>query len=58
MGFPNRACDAGNVVNGDGGDFSQVTLIPNDITDEPAALAAKQTDAIWVFQAGAESMLM
>ena len=39
-----------NVVNGDGGDFSQVTLIPNDITDEPAALAAKQTDAIWVFQ--------
>ena len=29
-----------NVVNGDGGDFSQVTLIPNDITDEPAALAA------------------
>ena len=39
-----------NVVNGDGGDFSQVTLIPNDITDEPAALAANQTDAIWVFQ--------
>ena len=33
-----------NVVNGDGGDFSQVTLIPNDITDEPAALAANQTD--------------
>ena len=26
------------------------TLIPNDITDEPAALAANQTDAIWVFQ--------
>ena len=39
-----------NVVNGDGGDFSQVTLIPNDITDEPAALAANQTDAIWVFE--------
>ena len=39
-----------SVVNGDGGDFSQVTLIPNDITDEPAALAANQTDAIWVFQ--------
>ena len=38
------------VVNGDGGDFSQVTLISTDITDEPAALAAKQTDAIWVFQ--------
>ena len=39
-----------NVVNGDGGDFSKVILIPNDITDEPAALAAHQTDAIWVFE--------
>ena len=39
-----------NVVNGDGGDFSQVTLILNDITDESAALAANQTDAIWVFE--------
>ncbi len=37
------------VVDQDGGDFEQVTLIPNDITDEPAALAAHQTDAIWVF---------
>lgn len=37
------------VVNDDGGDFSKVKLIPNDITDEPAALAAHQTDAIWVF---------
>lgn len=38
-----------NVVNADGGDYSKITLIPNDITDEPAALAAKQTDAVWVF---------
>ena len=37
------------VINGDGGDFDKVNLIPNDITDEPAALAAHQTDAIWVF---------
>ena len=37
------------VINEDGGDFSKVNLIPNDITDEPAALAAHQTDAIWVF---------
>ena len=37
------------VINADGGDFSQVELIPNDITDEPAALAANQTDSIWVF---------
>ncbi len=37
------------VMKEDGGDFSKVELIPNNITDEPAALAAKQTDAIWVF---------
>ena len=30
-------------------DFEQVRLIPNEITDEPAALAAHQTDAVWVF---------
>ncbi len=30
-------------------DFEKVRLIPNDITDEPAALAAHQTDAVWVF---------
>ena len=33
----------------EGADFDQLTLIPNDITDEPAALAAHQTDAVWVF---------
>ena len=33
----------------EGADFDKVKLIPNDITDEPAALAAHQTDAIWVF---------
>lgn len=38
-----------HVVTAAGGDFSKVKLIPNDITDEPAALAANQTDAIWVF---------
>lgn len=38
-----------NVVTTDGGDFSKVILIPNDVTDEPAALAAHQTDAIWIF---------
>lgn len=37
------------VVEADGGNFDDVTLIPNTITDEPGALAAKQTDAIWVF---------
>lgn len=38
-----------HVMTQDGGDFSTVTLIPNDITDEPAALAAHQTDAVWIF---------
>lgn len=38
-----------SVVNTDGGNFDDVTLIPNTITDEPGALAANQTDAIWVF---------
>ncbi len=37
------------VVEKDGGDFSKVNLITNNITDEPGALAANQTDAIWVF---------
>ncbi len=38
-----------HVMTEDGGDFSKVELIPNDITDEPAALAANQTDSVWVF---------
>lgn len=38
-----------SVITTDGGNFDEVTLIPNNITDEPAALAANQTDAIWVF---------
>ena len=33
----------------EGGDFSKVKLIPNNITDEPAALRTHQTDAVWVF---------
>lgn len=33
----------------DGGDFDTVKLIPNNITDEPAALRAHQTDAVWIF---------
>ena len=33
----------------EGADFDTVKLIPNTITDEPAALAAHQTDAVWVF---------
>ena len=38
-------------VTADGGDFSQVKLIPNNITDEAGALREHQTDAIWIFYA-------
>ncbi|MBQ9699062.1 MAG: ABC transporter substrate-binding protein [Lachnospiraceae bacterium] len=38
-----------HVMKETGADFGKVTLIPNVITDEPAALSAKQTDAVWVF---------
>lgn len=37
------------LVEKDGGNWEEVKLIPNTITDEPGALAADQTDAIWVF---------
>ncbi|MBR1811124.1 MAG: ABC transporter substrate-binding protein [Clostridia bacterium] len=37
------------LVEKDGGNWDNVTLIPNTITDEPGALSANQTDAIWVF---------
>lgn len=37
------------IMKEDGGDFSKLKQIPNDITDEPAALAAHQTDSVWVF---------
>lgn len=33
----------------EGGDFEKVKLIPNNLYDEPAALAAHQTDAVWIF---------
>ena len=33
----------------EGADFDTVKLIPNNITDEPAALRAHQTDSVWIF---------
>ena len=38
-----------HVMKNAGADFDKVILIPNAITDEAAALSAKQTDAVWVF---------
>lgn len=37
------------VVTADGGDFSKVELIPNNIVDEAGALKEHQTDSIWIY---------
>ena len=37
------------VIAQDGGDFSNVELIPNNITDEAGAIEARQADSIWVY---------
>lgn len=42
-----------SIVEQDGGDFSQVTMIPNNFYDEAEALRTNQTDAIWVYYAWA-----
>ncbi len=38
-----------NIMTNAGVDYASLKQIPNTITDEPAALAANQTDSIWVF---------
>ncbi|MCD8124037.1 MAG: ABC transporter substrate-binding protein [Lachnospiraceae bacterium] len=38
------------LVEADGGNFDNVTLIPNIISDEAAALSAHQADIIWVYE--------
>lgn len=42
-----------NIVTADGGDYSQVELIPEYIYDESAALKEDTVDAIWVYYAWA-----
>lgn len=37
------------VVKDDHGDYSKIKKIPNNITDEVAALKAHQTDDLWIF---------
>ena len=37
------------MMEADGADYDTLTLIPNNFTDEPGALAANQVDALWVF---------
>ncbi len=41
------------VVEGDGGDFDKVELIPSTVTDEVSALKTKSVDSIWIFYAWA-----
>ncbi len=40
-----------NVVNGDGGDWDKVTLIPNTVTEEAQDVNNNPDHAIWVFYA-------
>lgn len=40
-----------NVVNGDGGDWDKVTLIPNTVTEEAQDVSNNPDHAIWVFYA-------
>ncbi|MBO5494685.1 MAG: ABC transporter substrate-binding protein [Eubacterium sp.] len=40
-----------NVVNGDGGDWNKVTLIPNTVTEEAQDVNNNPDHAIWVFYA-------
>ncbi|MBO5158019.1 MAG: ABC transporter substrate-binding protein [Lachnospiraceae bacterium] len=41
------------VVEGDGGDYSKVELIPSTVTDEVSALKTNAVDSIWIFYAWA-----
>lgn len=41
------------VVEADGGNFDEVSLIPSTVTDEVTALKTKSVDSIWIFYAWA-----
>ena len=38
-----------SVVEADGGNYDDITLIPSTVTDEVSALKTKSVDSIWVF---------
>jgi ABC-type nitrate/sulfonate/bicarbonate transport system substrate-binding protein len=42
-----------SVVTTDGGDFSKVSLVPCNTTDEVASLSANEFDTVWVYEAWA-----
>ncbi|TLQ05730.1 ABC transporter substrate-binding protein [Pediococcus stilesii] len=47
--LPTELATIKQVVKDDGGDFSKVKKVPNNITDEVAGLKSKAADDIWVF---------
>jgi ABC-type nitrate/sulfonate/bicarbonate transport system substrate-binding protein len=46
---PTELATIKQVVKDDGGSFSKVKTVPNNITDEVAGLKSKATDDIWIF---------
>ena len=51
--LPVEKATIAQVMAADGGDFSQVELIPSTVTDEVSALQSGSVDAIWIFYAWA-----
>ena len=51
--LPVEKATLAQVMAADGGDFSQVELIPSTVTDEVSALKSNSVDAIWIFYAWA-----
>ena len=51
--LPVEKATIAQVMAADGGDFSQVELIPSTVTDEVSALQSRSVDAIWIFYAWA-----
>ena len=47
--WPVEQATVRRVVEADGGDFSQVQLIPSTVTDEVSALESRSVDAIWIY---------
>jgi len=47
--WPVEQATVRQVVEADGGDFSQVVMIPSTVTDEVSALQSKSVDSIWIF---------
>lgn len=49
-GLPVEQATVRHVVEADGGDFSQVQLVPYEVDDEVAGLRAHMFDTVWVYE--------